>query len=210
MKLTSLGIINGQAIHPRYAFGKQDKENRVALSTNLNPDFSWTDIPVGTKSFALIMVDVDVPTKPDDVNQIDREVPADLPRTDFYHWTLIDIPANVNEIAEGEFSSIVTPKGKAGPLAGKGDMRHGLNNYTEWFASDHDMQGEYFGYDGPCPPFNDSIVHHYHFTVYALDVETLPVEGTFTAQDVLKAMEGHILGQATLVGTYSLNPRLTA
>ncbi len=210
MKLSSLGIINGQAIHPRYAFGKQDKETRIALSTNLNPDFTWSDAPVGTKSFALVMVDVDVPTKADDVNQIDREVPADLLRTDFYHWTLIDIPADVDSIAEGEFSNIVTPKGKAGPLAGKGDIRHGLNNYTEWFANDHDMQGEYFGYDGPCPPFNDAIPHRYYFTLYALDVEKLSVEGNFTGPDVLKAMEGHILAQATLVGTYSLNPRLTA
>lgn len=210
MKLTSLGIINGQAIHPRYAFAKQDKNHRVALSNNLNPDLTWSDVPAGTKSFAVVMVDIDVPTKPDDVNQLDREVPADLPRTDFYHWILIDIPAGVNSIEEGDFSATVTPKGKAGPLAGKGNMRHGLNNYTEWFASDHDMQGEYFGYDGPCPPFNDSIVHRYCFTVYALDVETLAVEGTFTAQDALKAMEGHILAKATLEGTYSLNPRLTA
>ena len=35
------------------------------------------------------------------------------------------------------------------------------------------MSGDYFGYDGPCPPWNDSIVHHYVFTVYALDVDAV-------------------------------------
>lgn len=215
MKLTSLGIINGQAIHPRYAFGKQDKETHIALSTNLNPDFSWTDVPEGTKSFVMIVVDTDAPTKPDDVNREDREVPADLPRADFYHWVMVDIPADCREIAEGAYSKTVTPKGKSGPLVGGSlvgheETRHGLNNYTEWFANDADMKGEYFGYDGPCPPFNDSIPHRYYFTLYALDVEKLSVSGAFTAQAVLAAMEGHVLAKDTLMGTYTLNPRLTA
>jgi len=68
------------------------------------------------------------------------------------------------------------------------------------------MEGTYRGYDGPCPPWNDSIVHHYTFTLYALDVESLPVTGNFTAADVRKAMEGHVLAEASLTGTYSLNP----
>lgn len=210
MKLTSLGIVNGQPIHPHYAFGKQSKETHIALSSNLNPDFSWKDVPDGTKSFVMIVVDTDAPSKADDVNQEDREVPADLPRADFYHWVMVDIPADVREIAEGAFSKDVTPKGKSGPLTANGKMRHGVNNYTQWFANDPDMAGEYFGYDGPCPPFNDSIPHRYYFTIYALDIEKLPVEGAFTAQDVLAAMQGHILGQDTIMGTYSLNPRLTA
>lgn len=210
MKLSSLGIINGQAIHPRYALGKQDKESHIALSTNLNPDFSWTEVPEGTKSFVMVMVDTDAPSKPDDVNREDCEVPAELARTDFYHWVMIDIPANCREIAEGQYSKTVTPKGKSGPLAGNGEVRHGLNNYTQWFESDADMKGDYFGYDGPCPPFNDSIAHRYYFTLYALDIETLPVSGAFTAQEVLAAIQGHVLAQDTLMGTYSLNPRLTA
>jgi len=46
----------------------------------------------------------------------DREVPADLPRTDFYHWVLIDIGVDKNEIAEGEYCAEVVPRGKGGPL----------------------------------------------------------------------------------------------
>jgi phosphatidylethanolamine-binding protein (PEBP) family uncharacterized protein len=70
------------------------------------------------------------------------------------------------------------------------------------------MEGDYYGYDGPCPPWNDSLVHHYVFTVYAVDLERLPVEGAFTGPAALAAMEGHALAAAAVVGTYTLNPRL--
>jgi phosphatidylethanolamine-binding protein (PEBP) family uncharacterized protein len=51
-------------------------------------------------------------------------------------------------------------------------------------------------------------VHRYIFTVYALDTSELPLEGRFTGPDVIKAMQGHILDQASITGLYSLNPRL--
>lgn len=207
MKLSSLGIVHNQVIHSRYAFGKQDKKTHITLSDNLNPDFKWVDAPEGTRSFVLLCTDIDAPSVADDANQEGKEIPATLPRSDFFHWCLIDIPPTRQEITEGEFSKSVTPKGKSGPSAG-GSMRHGINSYTDWFSNDHDMQGDYFGYDGPCPPFNDSIIHRYYFTLYALDIDTLPVEGTFRGEDVLKAMQGHILAQDTLMGTYTLNPTL--
>ena len=74
----------------------------------------------------------------------------------------------------------------------------------------YDMGGVYGSYDGPCPPWNDSIVHHYHFTVYALDVETLGLSGEFGGDDVRQAIEGHVLAQAEHVGTYSMNPAVPA
>ena len=86
--------------------------------------------------------------------------------------------------------------------------RQGINDYTAWFAGDKDMEGDYYGYDGPCPPWNDVIPHHYVFTLYALDVEKLPLAGRFTGQDVLAAMKGHILDQASITGIYSLNPEI--
>jgi phosphatidylethanolamine-binding protein (PEBP) family uncharacterized protein len=49
-------------------------------------------------------------------------------------------------------------------------------------------------------------VHHYRFTVYALSLERVPVEGDFTASQVLDAIRDHIVAEATIVGTYSLNP----
>jgi len=208
MKLLSQSIVNGQAMHPRYAFGKQDAVANIALSDNLNPHFSWEGAPEGTCSFVLICRDPDAPSKPDDVNQEDREVPADLPRANFYHWVLVDIPASVTAIEEGEFSKAVTPKGKNGPLAPR-NMRQGINDYTSWFASDHDMKGDYYGYDGPCPPFNDALAHRYEFTLYALDIETVPLEGRFSAEDVLKVINTHILASDSITGLYTLNPKVT-
>ncbi len=207
MKLTSESFADGQPIPAEFAFCRIDPKSRVALSSNRNPQLSWSDAPIGTRSFAIVCHDVDVPSKPDDVNQEDREIPSTLPRVHFYHWTLIDVPVGLQQIAAGEFSDKVTPRGKAGPTTRHG-ARQGINDYTNWFADDHDMNGDYYGYDGPCPPWNDSIVHRYVFTVYALDVERLPLMGRFGGADALKVIAHHRLGQASLTGTYTLNPRL--
>jgi Raf kinase inhibitor-like YbhB/YbcL family protein len=209
MKLTSDSFKDGAAIPGEFAFAVPDAKNHVALSSNRNPQLVWTDVPKGTESFALIVHDPDVPSKGDDVNQEGREVPASLPRVDFYHWTLIDIPGDVRGIEAGSQSDGVTAHGKRGPAA-LGGMRHGINSYTQWFASDPQMEGDYFGYDGPCPPWNDSIVHHYIFTLYALDINELDFEGEVTAENVRGAMKGHVLAEATLTGLYSLNPKVKA
>ena len=72
------------------------------------------------------------------------------------------------------------------------------------------MEGKYYGYDGPCPPWNDEIVHHYHFVLYALDVERCDVEGDeFDGSAVLEAMTGHILAEARIVGSYHIHPDAT-
>ena len=99
--------------------------------------------------------------------------------------------------------------GKPGPASGA-LARQGLNDFTAWFANDAVHAGQYFGYDGPFPPFNDSLVHHYLFTLYALDQARLAVQGNFTDPQVRDALAGHVLGAATLSGTYTLNQRLRA
>ncbi len=207
MQLKSQSFVEGAAIPGEFAFAVTDKTNHVTLSSNRNPHLEWSGAPEGVKSFALICHDPDVPSKGDDVNKEGREVPASLPRVNFYHWLLWDIPASTAEIAAGSHSDKVTPGGKSGPTA-PGGGQHGINHYTAWFAGDENMKGDYHGYDGPCPPWNDSIVHHYVFTVYALDVPVLEVEGGLTADHVLAALKGHVLAEATLMGTYSLNPQL--
>jgi phosphatidylethanolamine-binding protein (PEBP) family uncharacterized protein len=68
------------------------------------------------------------------------------------------------------------------------------------------MAGSYFGYDGPGPPWNDELPHRYVFTLYALDVARLDVGGIFAGPDVRKAMAGHVLGEASVTGRYTLNP----
>ena len=88
--------------------------------------------------------------------------------------------------------------------------RHGLNDYTGWFKGNAEMAGDYYGYDGPFPPFNDTLVHHYVFTLYAVAAERLDVRGAFTGQDVWRALAGQVLSEATHSGTYTLNRRLLA
>ncbi|NLC24471.1 MAG: YbhB/YbcL family Raf kinase inhibitor-like protein [Oxalobacter sp.] len=207
MKIWSDSFKDNQAIPPQYAFGLIDPKTHVALSDNRNPHLAWSDVPAGTKSLAIICHDYDVPSRGDDVNQEGKKVPADLPRVDFYHWLLIDLPPTVQSVGDGEFSSSVTPRGKSGPATLHG-ARQGINDYSPWFAGDKDMSGDYYGYDGPCPPWNDTIPHHYVFTVYALDIDRLAVEDKFTGPDMMAAMEGHILGKASITGVYTLNPEL--
>ncbi len=211
MKLWSNSWINGDRIPTRYAAGKPDPSGSgVTMSDNLNPHLAWSDVPEGTQSFALICHDFDVPSKGDDVNKEDREVPSDLPRVDFFHWVMVDLPASLREIREGEFSpGPLVPKGKPGPETLHG-ARHGLNDYTGWFAGDPAMAGQYYGYDGCFPPFNDTLVHHYVFTLYALSVPRVPVEGAFTGPQVREAIARHVLAEATHSGTYTLNRRLLA
>jgi hypothetical protein len=207
MRLTSESFGDGAVIPGEFAFAVIDPASHVSLSRNRNPHLAWSGAPKGTRSFALIVHDPDVPSKFDDANKEGREVPASLPRVNFYHWLLWDIPASVTQISAGSHSHGVTAHGKPGPGAPNG-WRHGINNYTGGFAGDPKMKGEYYGYDGPCPPWNDSIVHHYIFTVYALDVERLDVKGKLTAENVVAALKGHVLAEAALMGTYSLNPRV--
>jgi Raf kinase inhibitor-like YbhB/YbcL family protein len=205
MRLTTTAFVDHGAIPAEFAFCAIDPATHVTLSRNASPDFAWADLPAGTKSLALLCHDPDVPSRGDDVNKEGRVVPATLPRVDFFHWVLVDLPADTPALARGEFSSGVTARGKPGPLGPRG-ARQGVNDYTGWFAGDKDMAGNYFGYDGPCPPWNDELAHRYVFTLYALDVPRLEVSGVFGGTDARAAMAGHILAPASVTGRYTLNP----
>ncbi len=205
MKVRSNSFTDGGRIPSRCAFGRHADQGHIALAENRNPHIAWSDLPEGTRSLALICRDADVPSRGDDVNQEGRVVPADLPRVDFYHWLIVDLDPAAGEIAEGAFCDGVTARGKAGPQGPDG-TRQGVNDYSGWFAGDADMSGDYYGFDGPCPPWNDTIVHHYHFTIYALDVDRCPVEGRFDGTQLVAAVVGLALESASIVGTYAINP----
>lgn len=197
---------HGAAIPAQFAFGKPGTDSPFAPSDNRSPGIRWSNAPAGTRSFAIICHDPDVPSSGEHVNQHGKTVPADLHRVNFFHWVLVNISADVSALDEGAGSQGITPRGKSA-----GQTLHGMagkNDYTGWFAGDPKMEGIYGDYDGPCPPWNDSIVHHYYFEVFALDVETLELEGEFTGQDALEAMQGHILASASHMGTYSMNPAI--
>ena len=117
MKLATTAFADNAAIPPEFAFCAMDPAQHAKLSANRNPDFSWSELPSGTRSLVLTCHDSDVPSRGDDVNKEGRTVPASLARVDFYHWVLVDLDWNSGPIQEGEFSSGVTPKGKPGPDA---------------------------------------------------------------------------------------------
>lgn len=207
MKLVSRSFRPNGRIPGRCAFAVKSPKGHVRLADNRNPHLAWSGAPAGTRSFVLTCVDADAPTRPDDVNREDREVPVDLARAEFTHWLMVDIPAGVTEIAEGACSQGVTARGKHAP-AGPEGTRQGVNDYTGWFKGDASMEGSYLGYDGPCPPWNDARAHRYSFEILATDLDRCPVGANFGLADLRKALDGHVLGRAVLVGRYSLNPRI--
>jgi Raf kinase inhibitor-like YbhB/YbcL family protein len=97
----------------------------------------------------------------------------DAPRAEpFVHWVAYKIPANLTGLPEGSAQGALEGENGAGRT----------------------------GYIGPMPP-EGSGVHHYHFKVYALDTE-LEAEAGLTKDRLLEAMEGHILADGELIGTY--------
>jgi Raf kinase inhibitor-like YbhB/YbcL family protein len=100
----------------------------------------------------------------------------DAPSGTFVHWVLFNLPAEGLGLIEN------TPQTET--LNGGG--MQGKNDFGK------------VGYGGPCPP---SGTHRYFFKFYALDNE-LPLKPGATKADVEKAMEGHVVGQAQLMGTY--------
>lgn len=208
MRVRSDDLEHMQPIPEEFAFGKPGPgDEPVALSANRNPHLAWSEVPGGTRSFALVVVDTDVPTRGDDVNKEGRHVPASLPRTEFFHWVMVDIPAECHELGAGSCADGVVAHGRRNPPGPPG-AKQGINDFTGWFANDPKMAGDYYGYDGPCPPWNDDLLHHYHFRIYALDVPTLGLAGKFTAAAARSAMQGHVLAEAAITGTYTLNAAL--
>jgi Raf kinase inhibitor-like YbhB/YbcL family protein len=206
MKLASHSFRNGGVIPGRCAFAIKAPTGHLQLSQNRNPELHWSRLPAGTQSLVLLCTDADAPNpKPATVNQEGSTLPAGLPRGEFVHWVMVDILPGTRGIAEGSCSSGITTRGKRAPQGPDGS-RQGINDYTAWFAGDQDMEGPYFGYDGPCPPWNDSVPHHYRFELFALDLGRCPVEGQFTAAQVRQQLAGHILGSAAISGRYALNP----
>ncbi len=198
MKITSSSFEHGQPIPAEFAMGVPG-----GFGGNRNPQLAWSGVPEGTRSFALLCIDTDVPTDASLVGKAGVEIPVDQVRGDFVHWVVADIPADVREIAAGSCSNAVTKGGKpAGQDAG--GVR-GINDYTIWMAGNAELRGDYFGYDGPYPPSNDLRIHRYFFRLFALDAAKLGVEGKFTAADVFRAMHGHVLAEASTYGTYSLH-----
>ncbi|WP_338758535.1 YbhB/YbcL family Raf kinase inhibitor-like protein [Massilia sp. METH4] len=112
------------------------------------------------------------------VDDPDAPDPA-APQRTWVHWVLYNLPPDAGRLAGG--SSRQLP---AGTVSGKNDWGNAA-------------------YGGPCPPIGR---HRYFFKLYALDA-TLPGLGTPTKAELERAMQGHVLAQAQLMGMYQRNPR---
>lgn len=100
----------------------------------------------------------------------------DAPAKIWVHWVIFNIPTTVKQLAENIPTKKILDNG----------TKQGINDSRK------------IGYSGPCPP---SGIHRYYFKIYALDIE-LKLNGGAAKEQVLKAMEGHILGQGQIMGKY--------
>lgn len=171
---------------------------------NISPAVSWSQGPAGTRSYGLIMTDLDVPHDLSLINKPGVTISASTPRVPFIHWVLVDIPPSITHLREGEESAGFVLKGN--PVGPTDHGLRGANVYTHFYPPDSGLAGPRGGYDGPCPPNNDPVAHRYVTRVYALDVATLGLSGLFFGEDALKAMQGHVLAMGEAGATYSHDP----
>lgn len=192
-----VGMRDGGPIPEKFAFCKPDSKGATKDGGNLNPAVRWSGVPAETKSLVLLVVDKDVPASFELANQKGKVIPKDFARQDFYHWVLTDIPAKTRRIQQGKVSNGVLKEGKP-----TGQTPYGITGKNDYASF---MKGTFGGYDGPCPPWNDERMHRYYFQIYALDVKTLGLKGDFTGKDVIKALDGHVVGKGETMVTYTNN-----
>ena len=196
---------NGGMMPNKYAFCVPSAQGHTTGGPNLNPSISWSKGPRGTKSYAIILYDTDsLAEQREKMNKEGEIITAAVPRRNFYHWVLVDIPTSVTSIKEGADSNARVLHGKPATPSAAGVK--GLNDYTKVMAANEAMKGQYYGYDGPCPPWNDENLHHFHFTVYALSVNSLNLPKDFDAATAQEAMKGKILAQGEVLGLFTQNP----
>jgi Raf kinase inhibitor-like YbhB/YbcL family protein len=205
LKVSVDAFKNGEMIPDKYAFCAPAAQGHTTSGANFSPSISWSRGPRGTESYAIIVYDTDSPAEQrDKINKEGVTLTSTVPRRAFYHWVLVDIPANIRSLREGADSEARVVHGKPATPAAVGVR--GLNDYTKVTAGNDAMKGQYYGYDGPCPPWNDEVVHHYHFAVFALSVKKLELPHDFDGAAALAVMKDKILAQGEVVGLYTQNP----
>lgn len=200
------GLTPDRHFAPAQGFCVPTADGKSAIGPDISPAIRWQSGPAGTKSYALLLVDPDVPADLSALNKDGVTIAADAPRQEFVHWVLADIPAGVTGLAEGLEGRGMLPGGKPARLTDHG--RRGANDYGRFFAGDPQLAGVYGGYDGPCPPWNDLRVHTYRLTVYALDTERLVLPDGFDGRALIAAISGHVTAQGAAEARYTLNSAL--
>lgn len=141
--------------------GEPLPDTHVAAKGNSSPQLSWSGFPADTKSFVVTCFDPDAPTP-----------------SGYWHWVVVDIPADVTELPAG---------------AGSGDLPAGA------FHVRNDAGAA--GFTGAAPPEGDQ-VHRYYFVVHAVSAEKLGVDSSATPAVVSFNLAFKTLARAVLVGTY--------
>ena len=149
LDIESAAFNDGDIMDPKYTCKGDD----------MSPQLSWSDIPDGTQSLALVCDD------------------PDAPFMTWVHWVVYDIPATVTGLPEAVAADETLANG----------AKQGRNDFRK------------IGYGGPCPPPGGP--HRYYFKLYALDA-MLGLEPGVTKKELLKAMEGHVIGEAQLIGHF--------
>ncbi|MFB3739131.1 MAG: YbhB/YbcL family Raf kinase inhibitor-like protein [Candidatus Velamenicoccus archaeovorus] len=208
LEIRSDSLRDGEPIPERYAVATPTPEGRAEMAgADVSPHLAWSGEPEGTRSFAISVVDPDVPADRTRMGVEGLVLGDDEPRVAFAHWLVTDIPPDVHEIAEGAASDGFEAHGKPPERAG-GVGVVGQNGYRGLFEGNPDLEGTYLGWDGPFPPWNDERVHHYVFTVHALDVPSLGLARGFGLEEFRRAIQGHELDAGSFVPVYTLNPKL--
>ncbi|MDX1949566.1 MAG: YbhB/YbcL family Raf kinase inhibitor-like protein [Rickettsiales bacterium] len=180
---------NGLVLPSDFAYCEgKDKDGK-----NIRPEISWKNAPEGTKSFAVFVIDPDVPTDFTDANKQDKIIPATLARQNFFHFGMVNIPADISKIERGEGRGQAKQQPKFGRLA--------INDYAAFYEPD----ANFIGWDGMCPPWNDEKVHRYIFVVYALKVEDIVVGKQFMAKEVFKKIADNAIGYGYQFGMFTRN-----
>jgi len=203
LKIKVDSIKQGGMIPTKFAFCQAAATGHIEPGKDISPRISWSAGPKGTQSYAVIVTDTDSPKENrDKMNKEGMTVPGSTPRQTFYHLVLVDIPANVRALKEGAASKARVVHGK--PASETKIGVPGLMDFSKVFAANDALKGKYYGYDGPCPPWNDEIsAHHYHFMVYALSVKSLGLPADFDGPATLDAMKDKVLAQGKFEAAYS-------
>jgi phosphatidylethanolamine-binding protein (PEBP) family uncharacterized protein len=179
--------------------GKSD-----ATGKNKQPTIYWNGAPEDTDSFAIFIMDVDVPADFTDAGKEGKVIAHGAKRQNFFHYAVVDIPATATQYPAPDKTK---PYGKA--LAN--DM--GMNKYVKPVNA----------YGGPCPPWNDERIHHYHYIVLALSkgapinlvnpvahAKRTSADEPNIAKNTFNRLinSKYVLANGTQVGTYTLNPAL--
>ena len=149
--VTSNDVQNGQPL----------KDDQVAAKGNTSPQLSWSGFPEGTKSFVVTCFDPDAPTP-----------------SGFWHWVLVDLPADVTSLEAGAASGALP-----------GNAFHVRND------------GGQHGFMGAAPPQGDQ-VHRYYFVVHAVSEERLGVDQDASPAVVSFNLAFKTLARAVIHGTY--------